>query len=348
MGRRVDTSWYGTYLEAIAFGNLSGDKSVGIPEVADHLGVKPKTLARIMSAGRFIHEVLPMVRPEQIQCGYASLELLSKLWGADPSGAQSRLESVLANRTKLPELEEAVRRVKLGERKSSTKDNLAGPSQLGFMARMDIWIASSDLVHFDSYRGTAFRLKPCLGSCPGYLIHREGGQPSALVLCKQGSGWRDPAGVARELYEHAAARRHTAPSVWYVFEKDSAVLQHLAELSIWWGGSPTSDDPWLLLAYLTQSGKLEVLFEEYFSNLIGSVTEGRGAFRPNDLIVTGEAMDGSKASVTSPLRNIQPISAPTKHRPYSEVLRERLLAIAGQGDATSPQIDQLLAIDLGL
>jgi hypothetical protein len=348
MGRRVDTSWYGTYLEAIAFGNLSGDKSVGIPEVADHLGVKPKTLARIMSAGRFIHEVLPRVMPEQIQCGYASLELLSKLWGADPSGAQSRLESVLANRTKLPELEEAVRRVKLGERKSSTKDNVAGPSQLGFMARMDIWIASSDLVHFDSYRGTAFRLKPCLGSCPGYLIHREGGQPSALVLCKQGSGWRDPAGVARELYEHAAARRHTAPSVWYVFEKDSAVLQHLAELSIWWGGSPTSDDPWLLLAYLTQSGKLEVLFEEYFSNLIGSVTAGRGTFRPNDLIVTGEAMDGSKASVTSPLRNIQPISAPTKHRPYSEVLRERLLAIAGQGDATSPQIDQLAAIDLGL
>ncbi len=74
-------------------------------------------------------------------------------------------------------------------------------------------------------------------------------------------------------------------------EKDSAVLQHLAELSIWWGGSPTSDDPWLLLAYLTESGKLEVLFEEYFSNLIGSMTEGGGALRPNDLIATGEAMD---------------------------------------------------------
>lgn len=348
MGRKVDTTWYGTYLEAIAFENLSGDKSVGTPELADHLGVKPKTLARIRSAGRFIHEVLPGVKPEQIQCGYASLELLSKLWGADPSGAQSRLESVLANRTKLPELEEAIRRLKLGENKSSTESNLVGPSQLGFMARMDVWIASSDLVHFDSYRGTAFRLKPCLGSCPGYLINTENGQPSALVLCKQGSGWRDPAGVARELYEHAIARRHTAPAIWYVFEKDSAVLQHLAELSIWWGGSPTSDDPWLLLAYLTESGKLEVLFEEYFYNLIGSMTKGEGALRPNDLIATGEAMDGSKACITIPLRNIQPIPAPTKHRPYSEVLRERLLAIAGQGDATSDQIDRLAAIDLGL
>jgi hypothetical protein len=91
-----------------------------------------------------------------------------------------------------------------------------------------------------------------------------------------------------------------------------------------------------------------VLFEEYFSNLIGSMTKGEGALRPNDLITTGEAMDGSKACITIPLRNIQPISAPTKHRPYSDVLRERLLAIAGQGDATSHQIDRLAAIDLGL
>lgn len=93
-----------------------------------------------------------------------------------------------------------------------------------------------------------------------------------------------------ELYELAVARRQMAPMIWMIFPERSEVLMHLAELSLWLGGSPLHEDSWLRLAYFSDFGKrleLNVLFEKDFSELLAEVLADNRRFEPEQFSWAG-------------------------------------------------------------
>ena len=65
---------------------------------------------------------------------------------------------------------------------------------------------------------------------------------------------------------------------------------HLAELSLWLGGSPLHEDSWLRLAYFSDFGKrleLNVLFEKDFSELLAEVLADNRRFEPEQFSWAG-------------------------------------------------------------
>ena len=232
MGRHVDTSWYDTYVQSKAVEPAQGVARLSDPELAGILGLKPKTWARVKAAGRFLDGLRPVIKRERIQCGYAPLERLAKLWSITPDAGQDLLDAVLSNQMKLADLETLIR--------GHAQPRSPVPSRPGAPDRRRRssagWSAfdSSKLHPFDCYKGRVVQRKGTLGAPSGYFIYNSLGERICLVLCVQTSSWRDPATTARELYEHALTQRHLARDIWFVFDRDNPVLQRLAELSLYW------------------------------------------------------------------------------------------------------------------
>lgn len=351
MGRHVDTSWYEVYLEGRTLTEASDSGHTSDPEIAGLLGIKPKTWARIKAAGRFLDNLTPSVEREQIGCGYAPLERLAKLWAITPGIAREHLKAVLSNQLKVQDLEALIRQHDDADIKEPSAARTRTPLGSAFFTRMEKYFDSSKLHPFDAYRGRVLRRKGTLGSPHGYYLYNNEGELLSLVLCIKSGGWRDPASIAREIYEHALAQRHTAPAIWLVFERDNVVLRRLAELSLYWGGSPYDDNGhWLWLAHFTETDHLRVLFEDYFTELIQKMHVGNGLINQNELFCSLEPLDEQPAPKPLPLRPIYDLPKPdgNRNRPYDQVVKKRIQSIGLAAGATDSELDDLLRVSFDL
>lgn len=347
MGRRVDTGWYDTYLHGKALEEVHREGCPSDPELAALLNLKPKTWSRIKIAGRFLDEFTPAISRERIQCGYAPLERLAKLWSTAPETAQELLDAILSNQLKLPELETMIR----GHAQSASETDGLRPTRAArkyaLFNLLEAFFDSSKLHPFDAYKGRWLRRRGTLGAPGGYYLYNAQGELKCLVLCIQAGGWRDPTTTARELYEHALSQRDLAPSIWLVFERGNAVLQRLAELSLYWGGSPYDEHGhWLFLSHFIDTGYLQVLFEDDFAQLIRQIETGQGLIFEAELYCSTEALDGQPAPERLPLRPLLPLPKPLKRRHYCEIVDKRILAV-GKADAATPE-ERRAAINIDL
>lgn len=351
MGRRVDTSWYDTYQEGIALEQEPREQRFSDPEVAAQLGLKPKTWSRIKIAGRFLDGLTPAFDRARLHCGYAPLERLAKLGSIAPEVAQEVLDAVLNNQLKLHELEALVRdQVPATEENPATRPGRATASKQALYQRLDGFLADSDLHAFNAYKGHVLRRRGTLGAPGGYYVYDAKRRLTCVVLCIQPGAWRDPATAARELYEHALAQRAVAPHIWCVFERANGVLQRLAELSLYWGGSPyDKKGHWLFLAHFDDQGVLEVLFEQYFTQLIKQLRTGNGLIAQAELYCSQEALDGQPPSEPVPLLPLLDLpEKPTKKRIYRDVVQARIQAVGKRAKATPVERRGRLAVDLDI
>lgn len=349
MGRNVDTGWYDNYLRGKALAEKQGSGSASDPEIAGLLGIKPKTWARINAAGRFMDQITPAIARERILCGYAPVERLAKLWSIAPDIARQQLDEILSNRVKVKDLENLIREHSHPEPESTSRKRPRAATGLSLLSRLETYFGSSKLVPFDAYRGRALRRKGALGAPNGYYLYDAKHELTCLVLGIKSSGWRDPAAIARELYEHALAQRHVAPAIWLVFEHDNAVLQRLAELSLYWGGSPYDENgQWIFLAYFSEGGHLQVLFEEHFAQLIRRVKQGHGLIGKDELFYSLQEVDGQSVVDAMPVRPLNDLPEPNKTRNYREIISERMEKIARAPGSTNEERGDGLADGLGL
>lgn len=350
MGRHVDTSWYDTYVQSRVVEQSMAEGSLSDPELAGHLGLKPKTWARVKAAGRFLEGLTPAIERERIQCGYAPLERLAKLWSTAPNMAQELLDEVLSNQLKLADLESLIS----GHTQSLPETHSARPSRntaqkYALFNRLESYFDSSKLHPFDTYNGRVLRRRGTLGGPGGYYLYDAQGELKCLVLCIQPGTWRDPATAARELYEHALSQRHLAPTIWFVFERYNVVLQRLAELSLHWGGSPYDEEGhWLFLSHFIDTGYLQVLFEDHFAHLIQQIQAGTGLIEEAELYCALEALDGQPAPKRLPLRPVLDLPEPNKRRPYQEIVDARIQMAGKVEGATRIEQRQALENEMGL
>lgn len=350
MGRRVDTSWYDTYVQSRVIEQSAAEGPQSDPEMAGLLGLKPKTWSRVKAAGRFLEGLTPSIERERIQCGYAPLERLAKLWSTSPNMAQELLDEVLSNQLKLADLETLIR----GHAQPLPESDATRPSRntaqkYALFNQLEEFFDSSKLHPFDTYKGRILRRRGTLGSPGGYYLYDAQGKLKCLVLCIQPGAWRDPATAARELYEHALAQRHLAPSIWFVFERYNGVLQRLAELSLYWGGSPyDKKGHWLFLSHFIDTGLLQVLFEDQFAQLIRRINAGGGLVKQDELFCTLEALDDQPSPEPVLFRPLLALPEPNKKRTYREVVQERIWAVGNSDSATTEEKRGKLNVDLDL
>jgi len=348
MGRHVDTSWYDTYVQSKAVEPTQGVGTLSDPELAGILGIKPKTWARVKAAGRFLDGLRPVIKRERIQCGYAPLERLAKLWSLAPDAAPDLLDAVLSNQIKLADLESLIRGHAEPNSPRPEPTRRPRPAQALF-SRLERFFDSSKLHPFDCYKGRVVRRKGTLGAPSGYFIYNSLGERICLVLCVQTSAWRDPATTARELYEHALAQRHLARDLWFVFDSDNPVLQRLAELSLYWGGSPyDTEGHWLSLSHFIDTGALQVLFEDHFAQLIERINSGQRLIGEAELRSTLDSLDGQPAPKPVPVRPVRKLPKPDKTRDYRKVVQERQRVVGSTPSATHEEKRGRLEADLDL
>lgn len=349
MGRRVDTSWYDTYLQGKAVEKTQPEERLSDPELSAQLGLKPKTWSRIKIAGRFLDGLTPPFDRARLQCGYAPLERLAKLWSSAPDAAQGLLDAVLGNQLKLPELEEVIREQNSSALSMEPPRPARSAQKYALFNRLEAYFDSSQLHPFDTYNGRVIRRRGTLGCPGGYYLYDAQERLKCLVLCIQPGAWRDPATAARELYEHALSQRHLAPTIWFVFERANLVLQRLAELSLYWGGSPyDKKGHWLFLSHFIDTGALQVLFEDHFAQLIARIKSGEGLIEEAELYCTLEALDGQPAPNPEPLRPLLDLPKPSKMRSYREVVQQRIWATGNSDSATHEEKRGKLEVDLDL
>lgn len=350
MGRHVDTSWYDTYVQSRVMEQSLAEGALSDPEMAGLLGLKPKTWARVKSAGRFLDGLKPGIERERIQCGYAPLERLAKLWSSAPGTAQELFDAVLSNQLKLADLETLIR----GDAQSQQGADPTRPTRnttqkYALFNQLEEFFDSSKLHPFNTYKGRAIRRRGTLGSPGGYYLYDAQGELKCLVLCIQPGAWRDPATASRELYEHALAQRHLAPTIWFVFERYNGVLQRLAELSLYWGGSPyDKKGHWLFLSHFIDTSHLQVLFEDHFAELIVRINAGERLIEKEELFCALEALEGQPAPEPIPLRPLLKLPKPSKTRSYREVVQARIWAVGNSGSATKEERRGKLTVDLDM
>ena len=350
MGRPVSTAWYETYQQGLTLEQAHGTQRLSDPELAALLGLKPKTWLRMRIAGRLLDGLTPPFDRDRLQCGYAPLERLAKLWSSTPETAQAVLDAVLSNQMKLPELEEVIRgQAPAKSEHKSSRPARASSAKTVLFSQLEAFFDACQLHPFNAYQGRILRRRSTLGVPGGYYLYDAQGQLQCLVLCIQPGAWRDPATAARELYEHALSQRHLAPHIWYVFERANAVLQRLAELSLYWGGSPyDANGHWLFLAHFDDHGVLQVLFEDHFAHLIQQIQAGAGLVEETELYCALEALDGQAAPKRLPLRPMLELPEPNKRRPYREIVDARIQMVGKAEGASRIEQRQALENELGL
>lgn len=349
MGRRVNTSWYDTYLRSKELEATRGEIAFSDPDVADSLGVKPKTWSRMKLAGRFLDGLGAPIPRERILCGYAPIERLAKLWSHDSEIAEANLDAVLSNKMKLVELEKLIRHYSIPDNLSGAPKRSRSPSVQSLLEQLERYFDSSKLHPFDAYGGRCLRRRGTLGASSGYYLYNAKGELACLVLCIKSGGWRDPATTARELYEQALSQRHIAPKIWFVCDSENTVLRRLAELSLYWGGSPfDKEKQWIFLSFFDDSGYLEVLFEAYFAQLIRQIQEGEGLITKNELFCSVEALDGQPAPECLPLMPVKKMPQPKAKRQYSEIVNSRITAVGLADNATQEERRAALEVALGM
>lgn len=353
MARKIDTRWYDIYLSAKAEFSRQGSAGT-LTSVAQALGMNPKTLTRMFSAGCYLERHHPGLPHEAVGCSYVHMELLEKIARIDAAHADALLPPALNNDISIAQLSQALddlrgdnpqlahtlnaRSNKRRTAKALLRDVeacLRETSGLFFGARGGAILKSSTFPAFQA---------------PNFVVQTASGTVHSLIFCKVGADTRSTLAVAMDLYDLAHVRRSMGPNIWIIFPERSGLLDHLAELALWLGGSPFNGS-WLYLAHVEEvngTPYLRVLFEQEYGLLLGELQQGRGHIDPKQLRWQGS--DLNKVAVTATVGIGYEFSLPTAQgaRTYSQALTETLQALTEQGIATNAEKGLLLEDRLGL
>ncbi len=108
MGRKARQHWYALYLIIKPrVDSFSGEESVHefIRDEADAAGYEEKVIKRMLAAGRFLESIVSdPISENAVKCGYAHIEILSRINRLDAERARALLAPVLANQVTIQEL----------------------------------------------------------------------------------------------------------------------------------------------------------------------------------------------------------------------------------------------------
>lgn len=294
MARTVDSRWFDTYLNAKREFEQQG-KDATMASVAQSLVMNQKTLNRMVSAGRYLERCLPAVEQPQVQCSYVHMELLDKISRISASLADELLPLALVNQISISALSERLAELRSQSPLLAHAINARAEKRRtakGLVRDLFSYLADTPLEFFEAPEGAVLKSTTAnVFQAPTAAVLDRQGDPQAVLFCKVGGDSRPASGVAMDLYELAIARRHMARKVWMVFPERSEVFLHLAELSLWLGGSPLHEDTgWLRLAYFQgfqERLSLSVFFENDSAKLLAEIESGHRRFEPHQLTWTG-------------------------------------------------------------
>lgn len=305
MARTVDNRWFQTYLNAKKAFEQQG-QSATLATVAHALEMNQKTLNRMVAAGRYLERCLPTIEQPQVRCSYVQMELLDKISRISAPLADELLPSALVNQISITELRQQLDSLRSHSPLLAHAINARADKRRtakGLVRDLFSFLANTPLEFFEAPGGTVLKAAgTSLFQAPNAAVLDTHGNAHAVLFCKVGGDSRPASGVAMDLYEFAMARRHMARKVWMVFPERSAVFLHLAELSLWLGGSPLHEDTgWLRLAYFHDAHEkltLNVFFEDECAKLLTEIAAGNRRFEPDELTWAG-APPGQPDAVTT-------------------------------------------------
>ncbi len=326
MARTVDTRWFETYRNVKKAFEEQGP-SATMANVAQALNMNQKTLNRIVVAGRYLERCMPDIDPGAVRCSYVHPELLEKIARISPPLAEELLPSALVNQISIAELTQQLDVLRSQSPLLAHAINARSEKRRtakGLLRDLFSFLTHTPLEFFEASGGSVLKAAaPNIFQAPNAVVLDQDEKPKAALFCKVGGDSRPASGVAMELYELAVARRHMAPMVWMVFPERSEVLMHLAELSLWLGGSPLHEDSWLRLAYFSDFGKrleLNVLFEKDFSELLAEVLADKRRFEPEQFSWAGIPASNHSGTTIIDIGYTPQLPEAKSSRPYSEYL----------------------------
>ncbi|MBT8767326.1 hypothetical protein [Metapseudomonas boanensis] len=305
MARTVDSRWFETYRNAKNAFEQQG-QSATLASVAQALGMNQKTLNRMVAAGRYLERCLPAIEQPQVRCSYVHIELLDKISRISAPLADELLPPALVNQISIAELSQRLDALRSQSPFLAHAINARADKRRtakGLVRDLFSFLTHTPLEFFEAPGGTVLKAATTsLFQAPTAALLDKQGSPQVVLFCKVGGDSRPASGVAMDLYELAMARRHMARRVWMVFPERSDVFLHLAELSLWLGGSPLHEDTgWLRLAYFHDFQErlvLNVFFEDACSELLAEVSAGNRRFEPDQLTWAG-APPGKPGELTA-------------------------------------------------
>jgi len=353
MARKIDTRWYDTYLNAKA--EFSRQGSVGtITSVAQALAMNQKTLSRMVSAGRYLERHRPGLTRDAVGCSYVHMEILEKIARIATSQADALMPQALSNEISIAQL-------------NRTLDDLRGENPLlahtlnvrsskrrtakALLRDVETCLREASASFFGARGGTVLKSStfPAF-QAPNFVVQAASGAVHSLVFCKVGADSRPASAVAMDLYDLAQVRRSMGPNIWMIFPERSALMNHLAELALWLGGSPFNGC-WLYLAHVEEvngSLHLRVLFEHEYTSLLNDLQQGRGCIDKKQLHWYGNDLNDAEKTASVGIGHEFSLPFASGSRTYSELLTETLHTLMEQGIATDAEKGMLLEHRLGL
>lgn len=262
MGRPVNTAWFGQYRQVmsaleteLAKGASQEDVIRSHAQAADY---SVNTFMRLMKAGRFLDAQCPGINVEHLQCGYALVEVLEKLYKVNPNEAQMRLQQVLDNTVSLAELTALYGQQTPQSKVSDSFENRsrarrrANEHERNSVAA----IIQSGAAFFDAPGASVLRISRKVDYVAPHFMISDGQKMLAAIFIRTGTASKDSFRLAHELFTLALAQRSAGVGqVWFVIPSDSNVRFPLASLAKKLKISPADKDGWLNLAVIESKTK---------------------------------------------------------------------------------------------
>lgn len=288
MGRHVKPDWYLDFLKAKAIFAEGGNISAS--EVAHKLKIRPKTMSRILIAGRFVDRYRPNLSPEQVRCSYVSMEYLEKIMRISPDFCQDLIPAALSNQLKIHDLRKHLDELRFkyplqvsdfNRRSDRRRDNKTAKRQF-----LEL-LPSLDPAVFGVPNGTYHQVATNLYYSTTAIVKDPNDAFGAALFVKVGGESKDFRAMAMEFFEFAVLRKSVVPIIWLIFPRRTEIFLCLAEIKLHFQDKILREDQqWLRLAYLgEEDGKntLIIFDQEQKSQLEQEIFAGKRLFEPKDL-----------------------------------------------------------------
>lgn len=230
MGRKAQSDWYRLY-RAIKprVDAFDGEESIHqfIRSEAHAVKYNEKGVKRMLSAGKFLDEIgSGPVSEDSVNCGYAHIEILSRIHKIDPKRAEALLAPVLDNQMTVQQLQ----------------DTLAGCSNVGggqitarSRARRRITEHKKLVFQLAEHMGPGFFGAPDaemvlvnrFGSLGQFILLNDPEKPIAIIP-RLGDSSQKESRAAEDLVKLALANRPYFYRIWLVLPGDSLLAREVA------------------------------------------------------------------------------------------------------------------------
>ncbi|MBV2132300.1 hypothetical protein KRX52_05730 [Pseudomonas sp. MAP12] len=236
MGRQAKQHWYALYRTLKPqIDAYQGQDSVNllISQLADEAGYDAKVLLRMLKAGSFLDALTGPLNVEQVQCGYAHIELLERLHHLDAATLpEEYVTQVLANKVTLAILRaQLVQTTQERGTAQSTARSRARQRVAGHERRCIAALKAVGPGYFGYPEGELIKVteSEVLSQC---VLLREGDRARVAIFTRAGDTSRKPEKAAAELFRVAQMASRYVEKVWFVFPEPSSLLKTLAYLAL--------------------------------------------------------------------------------------------------------------------